>query len=90
MKIRRNHTLGLAEARIRVDSIAESLSGKYGLNTAWDGDSLKIDGSGVNGQIIVGDQAVDVDVKLSFALKMLEGTIRTSIEDAMDKYLGLP
>ena len=88
MKIRKDHNLGIGEARNRVDSIAESLSAKYGLNAVWDGHSLKIDGSGVNGRIDVADQSVNVDVKLSFALKMLEGTIRTSIEDAMDKYLA--
>lgn len=88
VKIKRNHSLGIAEARNRVDSIAESLGSKYQLSTTWDGDCLTFDGSGVNGRIDVTDQSVDVDVKLGFALMMLEGTIRTSIEDAMDKHLG--
>ncbi len=88
MNIKRNHSLGIAEARIRVDSIAASLTSKYGLSSAWEGDTLKFSGSGVNGRIDVADQSVDVDVKLGFALMMLEGTIRTSIEDAMDKHLA--
>ena len=58
---------------------------------APDPGALKISGSGVNGRINVTDQSVDVDVKLGFALMMLEGTIRTSIEDAMDKhFVGFP
>ena len=88
MKINRNHDLGLNEARKRVEGIAESLTGKYGLSSNWEGNALKITGSGVNGRINVADQSVDVDVKLGFALMMLEGTIRTSIEEAMDKHLA--
>ncbi len=88
MKIKRDHSLGLNEARKRVEAIAESLGSKYGLSSNWEGNALKITGSGVNGQIDVADQSIDVDVKLGFALMMLEGTIRTSIEEAMDKHLA--
>jgi putative polyhydroxyalkanoate system protein len=88
MKIKRDHSLGLNEARKRVESIAESLGNKYGLSSNWEGNALKITGSGVNGRIDVADQSVNVDVKLGFALMMLESTIRTSIEEAMDKHLA--
>ncbi len=75
------------EARKRVANIADSLAGKYGLKTSWNGDSLDIKGSGVTGQIVVAEQSIDVEVKLGFALAMMESTIRTSLEDAMDKHL---
>ena len=88
MKINRNHNLGLNEARKRVEGIAESLTSKFGLSSSWEGNALKITGSGVNGRIDVADQSVNVDVKLGFALMMLESTIRTSIEEAMDKHLA--
>jgi putative polyhydroxyalkanoate system protein len=87
LNIKSNHSLGRAEARRRVDKIADSLGSKYGLTSAWEGDALKISGSGVNGRIEVTEQSVDVDVTLGFALMMLEGTIRTSIEQAMEKHL---
>jgi len=88
LNIKRNHNLGRAEARKRVDKIADSLSSKYGLSLSWEGDALKFSGSGVNGRIDVSDQSIDVDVTLGFALMMLEGAIRTSIEDAMDTHLA--
>jgi putative polyhydroxyalkanoate system protein len=87
VKITKNHSLGIAEARNRVDGIADSLSSKYGLSSAWDGDALKFNGKGVDGQIAVADQSIDVDVKLGFALTMMESTIRRSIETAIDKHL---
>ncbi len=87
MRIKRDHSLGKDEARRRVDEIAASLSEKYSLRADWQGDDLKFTGSGVNGCIAVDEECVNVDVKLGFALMMLEGTIRSSIESAMDEHL---
>ncbi len=89
MRIRRDHALGKDEARRRVELIAGSIGEKYRLRSDWHGDDLKFSGSGVNGCIAVQDVCIDVEVKLGFALMMLEGTLRSSIEDAMDKHLGL-
>lgn len=80
--------MGKDEARRRVDDIAGTLGNQYNLSSNWNGDCLAFKGSGVDGQIAVTDESIDVDVKLGFALMMLEGTIKTSIEDAMDKHLG--
>ncbi|MCH7831064.1 MAG: polyhydroxyalkanoic acid system family protein [Proteobacteria bacterium] len=87
MKIKREHRLGKDEARKRVDEIAARLNSKFKLRSAWQGDDLKIDGSGVQGRIVVSDHSVDVELQLGFALKMFEGTIRSSIEEAMDDHL---
>jgi putative polyhydroxyalkanoate system protein len=87
MKIKKDHCLGKEEARKRVENIAETLGAKYGLQTSWVGDDLKIEGSGVKGCIVVADDSVAVEVKLGFALSMMESTIRTSLQEAMDKHL---
>jgi putative polyhydroxyalkanoate system protein len=88
MKVQKAHCLGKDEARKRVADVAESLSNKYGVSSSWDGDELKIDGSGVSGCITVAEQSVNAEVKLGFALSMMESTIRTSLEEALDKHLS--
>ena len=87
MKIQREHGLGKDEARKRVSGVADELCDKYGLKAMWNGDELKIDGSGIDGRIAVAEQSVDVKVRLGFALSMMSSVIRTSIEDALDKHL---
>ena len=87
MIIQREHGLGKDEARKRVSGVADELCDKYGLKATWNGDELKIDGSGIDGRIAVAEHSVDVKVKLGFALSMMSSVIRTSIEDALDKYL---
>ncbi|MEL7186452.1 MAG: polyhydroxyalkanoic acid system family protein [Pseudomonadota bacterium] len=88
MHIEQNHTLGRDEARRRVESVAESLAGKYGLKTEWAGDDLNVSGNGMDGRIAITDDQVCVDAKLGFALKMLEGTIKSSIEEALEQHLA--
>ena len=87
MKLTRNHDLGLDEARRRVDKIAAALGQRFKLASSWRGNDLEFSGSGVNGRIAVAEETVEVDVKLGFALILLEGTVREHVESAMDKYL---
>lgn len=88
MKIQRQHDLGKNDARHRIDEVAAALSSKFSLRSRWEGDNLKISGNGVNGRIAVEERLITVDLKLGFALVMFESTIKSSIEDAMDKYLA--
>ena len=88
MKIRREHSLGADEVRRRVDEIAADIGGSLNLRSEWQGDNLKVSGSGVVGQIAVSEDAVEVEVTLGFALKLMEGPIRSAVESAMDKHLA--
>jgi len=87
MKIERNHNLGKESARQCVDKMRAEVEAKYGLTTDWEGDELKVSGNGVSGQISVDEQRVVVDLRLGFALTMLEGPIKAQLSEAMDKYL---
>ncbi len=87
MKVRREHSLGTAEARRRVDEIAADMGARLNLQSEWRDDDLQIKGSGVNGKIAVSEDAIEVQVELGFALMLMESSIRVAIEDAMDKHL---
>ncbi len=87
MRIQREHELGKEEARKRVADIADDLCREYSLNSSWQGDQLKIGGSGVDGCLVVAENSVDVEVKLGFALSMMSSTVRTYIEDALESHL---
>ncbi len=88
MRIKREHALGVNEARRRVDEIAADIGNRLSLQSKWDGDNLLVSGSGVDGQIAVSADAVEVQVDLGFALTLMEGSIRSAIEAAMDKHLA--
>ena len=88
MKIRRNHNLGLEEARKRADRIADDLQEEFSLRSKWQGDSLHVEGNGVAGQLHVDDHVIELDVRLGFALKLMEGPIRSAIEKMIDEELA--
>jgi len=87
VRISRQHSLGQAEARKRVEQIADDMAGDFNLRTEWQDHSMKIKGPGVTGQIDISEHSIDVNVNLGFTMMLLEGTIRSTIEDKMDKHL---
>ena len=87
MKISRRHSLGRAEVRTKVQELADDLGHQYGLVSEWQGHDLSVKGTGVSGWVRVSDDEVNVDLKLGFALLMVESTIRSSIKSLMDKHL---
>ena len=87
MRIKRQHTLGADEARRRVDRIATEMGQQFGLRSEWQNDELHVRGNGVDGRILVGEAQVDVKVTLGFSLMLMDGAIRSAIEDLMDQHL---
>ncbi len=88
MIIRRSHRLGIEEARSRADRIAGNLSQQYSLTSTWQGDYLVVKGTGVNGHLIVAEESIELQVKLGLALKIMEGPIRSAIENTIDEHLA--
>ena len=87
MKIVREHSLGLDEARSRVDKIAEELGETLNLTYRWEGDHLKVTGTGVSGRIVVEATRVEVHVRTGLAMMMLREPIRNAIESSIDHYI---
>ncbi|MGI9248335.1 MAG: polyhydroxyalkanoic acid system family protein [Woeseiaceae bacterium] len=87
MRIRRTHQLGIEEARSRADRIAGYLERQYSLTSTWREDRLVVTGNGVNGHLLVAEECIELEVTLGFALKLMEGPIRSAIESTMDDHL---
>lgn len=87
MRIRRSHGLGTVEARRRANEIAAHLGRQYSLTSKWQGDRLVVSGNGVNGYLHVEDDSIELEIKLGFALKFMEGPIRSAIENTIDQHL---
>ena len=88
MRIRRNHDLGLDEAKHRLDKVADTLSSQFSLRSNWQGDSLAFRGTGVDGKVDVTDESIEFNVELGFALMLMEAPIKNAIEKALDDELG--
>lgn len=87
MRFRRSHQLDHEEAKRRADEIAEDLCKQFRLTSTWQGDYLLISGNGVNGHLHVAEENIEIEIRLGFALKLMEGPIRSVIEREIDQHL---
>jgi putative polyhydroxyalkanoate system protein len=82
--VRRNHSLGLQEARDAAERIAGDLKQKFDLAYQWNGNALHFQRSGVTGQMAVDDNEVHVEVTLGLLLRPLKGHFEQEIHRHMD------
>ena len=87
MRIRRQHTLGIEEARRRVDLVADELGSKLNLTGHWEGDHMRVSGRGVSGKILVSETSIEIRVHLGLAMMMFRESIRSAIEGSIDDYI---
>lgn len=88
MRIHRAHQFSLQDARDRVDRMAQNLEKRFALRSHWEGDRLVFDGHGARGDVVIDEEAVELNVKLGFALKFMEPAIRTAIEETLDEQIA--
>ncbi len=85
--ISRSHQLSREELRQRVEALARKLESEFDARCHWEGDCLHVVRSGASGVIEMDAQCVRVSLKLGLLLRPLQGTIRQTIEETLDREL---
>jgi putative polyhydroxyalkanoate system protein len=92
IKIRRDHALGLAQARKIAWQWAEEVERKFDMAcTVIEGqtsDTVEFTRSGVNGTLVVAADHFDLKAKLGFLLGAFAKTIEGEIENNLDALLA--
>ncbi len=88
ISIRRRHQLGLDRARDLIGQLALSLEKDLNARWSWQGDELRFERTGASGLVRVGDDQLDVEVRLGLVLRPLRETIAAQISDRLDRLLG--
>ena len=86
--IKRKHTLGRDEAREKVGDVAEEIKRKLGVDYTWEGNSLQFKRTGASGSVDIGDDFIEVNIKLSLALAPMKGKVEKALKDNLDSALG--
>ena len=91
IRIHREHSLGLAQARKIAWAWAEEVEAKFQMEcTVIEGsstDTVEFKRSGVNGQLIVAGDHFDLNAKLGFLLGAFSRTIEAEITKNLDELL---
>jgi len=64
------------------------LSEAFDMEFAWEGDVLRFQRSGVDGQLTLGHKEVLIDAELGFLLAMMKPKIEQSIHENLDRIFG--
>jgi putative polyhydroxyalkanoate system protein len=92
IRIRREHSLGLAKARKVAWTWAEQAEQKFDMEcTVLEGefsDTVEFQRSGVSGRLIVAADHFDLDAKLGFLLGAFSKTIEKEIQQTLDDLLA--
>ena len=88
IKIRRAHALTPKHARAAAEKMAARLEEAFDMQFAWEGEVLRFQRSGIDGQLTLGHKEVMIDVQLGFLLAMMKPRIEQSIHENLDKIFG--
>lgn len=81
----RPHTLGVTGARAAAESVAERLRAEFGVESVWEGDSLRVRGRGVDGRLEAGPETVRVTARLGLLARPFRRSLEREIESELDR-----
>ena len=80
----RNHSVPLAEAKRKVQRVADHIASKFDVTCHWEGNTLQFRRSGVDGHIKVSARQIHVTAQLGFLLSALRGPVEREIHRYID------
>ena len=88
IELKRDHALGMKKARVAAQRVADEMEREFGMTSTWEGNVLKFERSGVNGELVVEKGHVELHAKLGFLLSAFRGRIEETIHRNFDEYFG--
>lgn len=86
--IKRSHSRPIAEARAKVQRVADHIAGRFDVECEWDGNTLNFSRSGVDGHIKVSARQIHVTAQLGFLLAAIRGPVEREINKYLDEEFG--
>jgi putative polyhydroxyalkanoate system protein len=86
--IRREHALGIDDARTAARRVAVDLEQGYGMTCSWDGDLLRFSRPGVEGELSVLPDRIEMQARLGILLAGFRGRIEAQLLKNFDTYFG--
>lgn len=78
------YTMPKEEVRLAAQGLATSLERQHGVRSHWEGDCVRINGAGVDGEMSFHDGMIDVSVRLGLLASMFEPVLREEVQRYLD------
>ena len=88
IEINTGFTMPREELTNELDKLAEQLNEKFQLNCEWQSDDcLNFKRSGLQGQINIGENEVDLTISLGLMLELFRGKIEQALYQFIDEHI---
>ena len=87
-RLTKPYTMPKDEVREAAQGLATSLEQQHGVRSRWEGDTVKIKGAGVNGELSFHDGLIDVSVRLGLLTSMFEPVLRAEVQRYLDEHVS--
>ena len=87
-RLTKPYTMPKDEVREAAQGLATSLERQHGVRSRWEGDTVKIKGAGVNGELSFHDGLIDVSVRLGLLTSMFEPVLRAEVQRYLDEHVS--
>ena len=88
IELKRDHALGLKKAKVAAQRVADEMEREFGMTSAWEGNVLRFERTGVHGELVVTKGHVELTATLGFLLSAFRGRIEETIHRNFDEYFG--
>lgn len=87
-RLQKPYSMPKEDVRAAAEGLACKLEQKHGVKSSWDGDCVKIKGSGVDGKLTFADGNIDVSVKLGMMASAFKGVLRSEVQRYLDEEIS--
>lgn len=86
--LRRRHLVGLKQAKVAAQKVADDLAEEFGMAANWDGDVLRLSRSGTEGELMVTRNEVQFDLRLGVLLVPFRARIEERANATFDRHFS--
>jgi len=87
-KLQKSHSMPREEVREAAEGLAKQLEREHGVRCSWQGDCVKVKGSGIDGKLTFDDSSIDVSVKLGFLASAFQGVLKREVQRYLDEEIS--
>jgi putative polyhydroxyalkanoate system protein len=86
-RLTKPYTMPKEELREAADGLARQLEAQHGVRYQWQGDTVRIKGAGVEGQLSIDGGVVDVSVRLGLLASAFQGILKSEVQRYLDEHV---
>ena len=81
------YTMPVEDVREAAEGLAAQLAAEHGVRPRWSGDSVSMQGSGVDGTVDFSGGTIDISVKLGMMTAMFAPVLKKQMQRYLDEHI---